>query len=96
MKRLTGLFVVVALLGLGCEQQRATAQAEARRWAAELGYTVRGASCANVDSDDDGYVSCTVVVVDGDTARPMAIECRGAYSVGNGCRRPKLGQRQAQ
>lgn len=95
-KRLTGLLVVVALVGLGCEHEQQTAKEEAQRWATELGYTVRGASCANYDSDDDGYVSCTVVVVDGDTTRPMAIECRSAYALGQGCRQPKLGQRQAQ
>lgn len=89
MKKIMVL-VLWVLAVVGCDQQRDTAKQEAMRWASELGYQVQGVSCANIDSDDDGYVSCTVAVVQGDTTRAMPIECRGAFSVGHGCRQPKL------
>lgn len=52
------------------------------------GHPPRGVSCVNVDSDDDGYVTCTVFRVDRD---PYSIQC--AIRVGwEGCKPtiPKL------
>lgn len=87
-----GVVGVLALVifGRGCcvgPEQTHAAQKEAKKWAADLGLQVTGVSCGDVDSDGDGYVSCTIALVNGDT---KAIECRGAYSWGHGCRDPKL------
>jgi len=92
----TIICVVAAGAVVGCtscmatDHQRQTAQTEAEHWAADLGYTLRGVSCADIDSDGDGYVSCTVAIAHGDDTEPTQIECRGAYFWGHGCREPKL------
>lgn len=107
---LVELLIVVAVIGLcaagaivGCsschvgEGQEAAAKAEAQKWATNLGYRILGISCANIDSDNDGYVSCTVRVIDGDKpAETKQIECRGEWSRGHGCREPKFGVRSFQ
>ena len=104
---LVELLIVVAMIGLctaaaivGCsscnvgEGQETAAKAEAQKWATDLGYRILGISCANIDSDHDGYVSCTVRVIDGEKpAETKQIECRGEWSRGHGCREPKLGVR---
>lgn len=68
----------------------------ARQWARKLGMgEVAGVECATVDSDDDGYVSCTVStrLPDG-TVKPYAVECAAAFSLGHdGCRMQRLGPR---
>lgn len=60
---------------------------DARRHLVQLGYTIEGLTCANTDSDNDGYVSCTARVKEMPT--PYAFECgTGWYGTG-GCRQPK-------
>lgn len=91
-------FVVVGIIGViaaiiagrGCcvgPEQTKAAKREAQQWANDLGLQVTGISCTDIDSDGDGYVSCTVALKDGQTKQ---IECKGAYSFGHGCRDPKL------
>lgn len=92
------LMVVVAIVGVflalvfagsctsGPETKRSATQ-DAKRFVDELGWQVQGISCADVDSDGDGYVSCTIAKQDGTSE---FVECRGAYSFGHGCRIPKL------
>jgi prepilin-type N-terminal cleavage/methylation domain-containing protein len=41
-------------------------------------------TCVDIDSDGDGYVSCTVFPPEGKP--PVAIECASSYSPNNGCR----------
>ena len=60
---------------------------DAQKFVAELGWKTAGISCADVDSDNDGYVSCTIALSDGTN---QFVECRGAYTWGHGCRIPKL------
>jgi hypothetical protein len=89
---IVGIVAVFGLLvfGKGCctgAEQRRAAKTEAQKFAAELGLSVTGVSCNDVDSDGDGYVSCTLALTSGETKQ---IECRGAYSWGHGCRDPKL------
>lgn len=84
-----GVFVIL-VLSRGCcvgPEQTKAAKREARQWAEDLGLQVTGISCTDIDSDGDGYVSCTVALKDGQTKQ---IECKGAYSFGHGCRDPKL------
>jgi hypothetical protein len=56
----------------------------AERWATGLGYTVKGVSCSNRDSDGDGYVSCSLRA-DGPV---FQLEC--AYMFPTGCREAPL------
>jgi prepilin-type N-terminal cleavage/methylation domain-containing protein len=81
--------VFVGVIAASCAgpEQKNSAKKEAAQWAKELGIEYSGISCADYDSDNDGYVSCTIATKNGDT---KPIECRGAYSIGHGCRDPKL------
>lgn len=92
------VFIAAVVFGIGAracmvgESQKKAAGSEVSGWASEMGYKVHGVSCADVDSDGDGYVSCTVDIETSDGRRETRqIECRGAYSFGHGCRDPKLG-----
>ena len=84
--------VVVGVLATSCSgpEQKNAAKKEAAQWAKELGIEYTGISCADYDSDNDGYVSCTLAMKSGETKQ---IECRGAYSFGHGCRDPKFSVR---
>jgi Tfp pilus assembly protein PilE len=47
--------------------------------------------CVRLDSDGDGYVSCTIAHKEGDTIKVEAVECAaGIISINEGCRIPKL------
>ncbi len=50
----------------------ASAERNARVHAEKMGWVVQGASCSGSDSDQDGYVSCTVSKKEGDS---HAVEC---------------------
>ena len=72
----------------GCQGGRATRllteiEADAVRFGASMdGKPPRSVECMNVDSDDDGYVTCTVFRVDRD---PYPIQC--AVRIGwTGCK----------
>lgn len=81
--------VLMGVLAASCSgpEQKNAAKREATQWAKDLRLDFAGISCADYDSDNDGYVSCTIAIKNGDT---KPIECRGAYSIGHGCRDPKL------
>jgi len=80
--------VFIGVLAVSCSGsgQRNAARQEATQWAKELNLEFTGISCADHDSDN-GYVSCTIAIKSGETKQ---IECRGAYSIGHGCRDPKI------
>lgn len=88
---IVGILLITAIVGAsGClsgPAQENAAKSEAAKWARDLGIGYTGISCADYDSDRDGYVSCTLALNGGETKQ---IECRGAYSWGHGCREPKL------
>lgn len=91
-------YLVLSLLFLaGCPnvtgRHKTVAEEEAKAWAEELGLEYSNASCVAKDTDDDGYVSCTLLLADGKTTKQ--IECAGARSFDNwirndGCREPKI------
>lgn len=96
---LAELMIVIGILGVasalvvwGCvsatagEKQKLAAEAEVHTWAKALHLELEGVDCADIDSDGDGYVSCSVSVK-GQAVQD--IECRGAWSRGHGCRKPK-------
>ena len=59
---------------------------EAREYAAQLGMNVKGVSCAKLDTDGDGYVSCSINTGTG----LVPVECAAAFTINDGCRVPKL------
>lgn len=80
--------LVVASIGLGgmaaaSGRNRREATLEAKTWLQEMSYKDAVVSCVNEDSDQDGYVSCTIKPL---TGSPFSIECARAYSLNDGCR----------
>lgn len=62
---------------------------QARGWATAMGLEVIGAQCAGMDSDGDGYVSCTVSSREaGGTVKLTPVECAVSF-MPDGCRIPK-------
>lgn len=50
-------------LGMGCvttSDREASAQRNAKEYAASMAMDIQGVSCSGMDSDHDGYVSCTL------------------------------------
>jgi prepilin-type N-terminal cleavage/methylation domain-containing protein len=82
--------VLVSALGKGCGnvsgRSADLAVEGAQKWARDMGYANVFISCVDIDSDGDGYVSCTVRE---DGKSPIQIECAGAFTMNNGCRMPK-------
>jgi hypothetical protein len=91
-----GLLLIVVVLGARCVASvsgadHTHAEKQAREWAERNlapGLTVE---CARVDSDGDGYISCTVFQRRADIIEPIAIECARALSWNDGCRMQKPG-----
>ena len=83
---------VLPLLLLSCTDPPDDREQDARTFVGKLGYGVLGASCTNMDSDGDGYVSCTVRVTG--KAEPLAVECASRWAwLKSGCRLQKLSVR---
>lgn len=88
------LFLGCALLLAGCDEH-ADAQRWADAWIKEQGLNAR-ADCTRIDSDGDGYLSCTLVVTDPDGRKHIEpLECAGRYTLNTGCRYPKMSIRGA-
>jgi len=54
-------------LGMGCvttSDREASATRNAKEFAASMGMEIHGVSCSGSDSDQDGYVSCTLNLSD--------------------------------
>jgi len=78
----------VALTTIACGDPEA-AKAAARVYAKDLGYEVTGISCAETDTDDDGYIACSVRVKGQDL--PLALECgRGTLTFAGGCKQAQI------
>ena len=83
MKRVFAIALLLASTEPECGTHDMTrVRDEAQQWLTEMGYQYYGYSCSNVDSDGDGYVSCTVNLKE--HPDPLLIECR-AYN-GHGCK----------
>ncbi len=81
------LLFVIALVACS---SRELATGEAKQYAADMGYEVLGISCTDIDSDGDGYVTCSVRVK-GDT-QPLDLQCAAKATLNTGCKptQPKL------
>ena len=79
---------VLDLLGV----TRSVAQQEAEDWI-RRNKIAATADCAASDSDGNGYVSCSFVMHDGASTRPIVpMECAAPATINRGCRlRPILG-----
>ena len=85
-KLLIGLIALTA----AC-QDVAQLETDARAYGKRMGYQVVGVECMNMDSDQDGYVSCSMSVkkTDGNIDL-IPVECASQFWFGSGCRRQKL------
>ncbi len=91
MKNKRFILISITLIGgtVACMAQNHTPPEEAaQKFAAGLGMTVKGASCTGYESDNDGYVSCTVNLQDGYNHRTMMLQC-AALNDPSGCDRSK-------
>lgn len=85
--------LAVALFSLTCPgcvfDKQAAAEREAAEWVRKIDATyVVKAVCNGTDSDDDGYVSCTLVYNSGGHEQ---VECAyGPLPWHTGCREPKV------
>lgn len=88
---IVGTLAALGIYGIGraCNaNESATAEPEARAWAQQMGLQVVGAACSDVDSDGDGYVSCTLTVRDGASTKLVPVECGSSWGNNKGCRIP--------
>jgi prepilin-type N-terminal cleavage/methylation domain-containing protein len=102
------LMIVIAILGIigavvagsfaGCGADQEDLKSQARQFASDLGYEVIGVSCMSHDSDNDGYVSCTIRYQEpsnGEVSKEtktLALECAGGLlNFKTGCRQARLG-----
>lgn len=70
--RTTLAFLTLSLCGCECRTPNRTKPEDAAKaWATSMGLAFKGASCAQFDTDNDGYVSCSVATQEVD--RPVVI-----------------------
>jgi hypothetical protein len=92
-------FLIVALLlackgPVGCEPNvnHTPPEIAAAKFAGDLGLNTRGKpSCAGVDTDNDGYVTCTIALGSADAPKLMSIQC-AAVENSDGCTPTKYAQ----
>lgn len=68
------------------QQSEPASYSAAKRFAAMMGAKSPRFLCQPYDSDDDGYVSCTIFIQERD---PVAIECPSFWSWNTECRMQK-------
>lgn len=70
------VIILAVVVGWGIYGMVVDRSSQAKRaataWAAEVGVSVKGISCASHDTDNDGYVSCSLQAADGEI---VALEC---------------------
>jgi hypothetical protein len=87
MKKLFLLIAFATLLPpLAASALTEAPEAAARRYEKDLGFDVQGVSCTQVDTDNDGYVTCSVSIRGGDALKIQSIQCAASDSDGCGRR----------
>ena len=83
--------LLLVLLFVGCHDYKGAEKA-AGEYAKKLPGSTGEVSCMRVDSDGDGYVSCSAFMRDGP---PVALECLVVWWRESGCKAalPKFGGR---
>ena len=67
-----------------------SADKNAKAWASQMGFKDAKITCLDYDTDNDGYVSCSIAQKNKDgEVRITPIECSGKFSFNKGCRSPK-------
>lgn len=79
---------IFALRGCGIDN-KATAEEEAMQYALSLGLNNPKATCTNVDTDNDGYVSCSISHKNDGKVEIIPVECAKKLSRNNGCKQPQ-------
>lgn len=98
----TAMVVLVPLIllvfgGLRCTAgcsgaDRRAASDEATRWSQQMGIQPLVVDCVGMDTDGDGYLSCTVSYRKPDGAIVVQpLECATKWTWNSGCRVPKMG-----
>ena len=88
-----GIFGLAGIsLFMNCSGANKTAATEeANKWVKEVGIKDANVSCVNSDTDNDGYVSCTIAYRDNNgELKTKAIECAAKLTWNTGCRAPKI------
>ncbi|MCX6714817.1 MAG: type II secretion system protein [Candidatus Uhrbacteria bacterium] len=87
------LAVVVGGMFRGCSAvsgSKQEAMATMRTYATEMGWKMVGGTCADTDSDGDGYISCTINVQEVEGAPPVAkaLQCASGAAISRtgGCK----------
>lgn len=90
------LWLMVLAFG-ACDSQNLTPPGEAAAtYAKDLGLELKGKpSCAGVDTDNDGYVTCTLNVVTPQGAMLQSVQCAATES-SDGCVHYATGCKQTQ
>lgn len=88
---LTIIAVILGILAQGCFQLGRKAppdiEAQARAFMERQTYKVLAVQCSTLDSDGDGYVSCTVTVDDDGQKESEQVECAAEMQLrADGCR----------
>lgn len=90
---LGGVAIFVLQCGANFGRNRSVAEGELDTWAKELGVAIdvgddghRKRVCNDSDNDGDGYVSCSYT----EKGVRTQVECSRAYTLGSGCRDPKV------
>jgi hypothetical protein len=91
------LFLLFLLILSSCEQNTVPPEEAARKFCLDLGLKLRGSpSCTAIDTDHDGYVTCTVAIGTDDSPRLWSLQCAAltrfgeTYAVGCKETQPKI------
>lgn len=89
MKKVIYFALTGVVLTFACEDRRNTVPPEeaAQKFVDDLGLKIQGKpNCAQIDSDNDGYVTCTIALQAKEGANPetMSLQCAGITST-DGC-----------
>lgn len=92
------IIAVILIFGLALLQGTATvsgantreAEKQALGWAKKLGVEPTNVACSSIDSDMNGYYSCTFRFNDDKGSHFKTVECAGYATPGNGCREPRM------
>lgn len=86
----SGLAVVGVAVRSCAPVDQQHAEGEARAWAQRMGVRVKAVECVRLDSDGDGYVSCSVAQeLPSGAVEPLGLECATSLTLNDGCRMMK-------
>lgn len=85
------LVLLVSALRMLLAGHGSTVEEEAITWAHGMALDVKGVECTTVDTNNDGYVFCTLSIMQGGKIEMVPVECAGKFNINNGCRMQKSG-----